>query len=96
MNSIITKMDGERLTKKSEMFDKILVDAPCSGTGTIRRNFKIAEMWSPGLVKRMASYSPTEIMIPSPCGTYKKLKGNEPMFVFVTFHSWEPTGIPTK
>lgn len=54
-NCIITKMDGERLTKKSEQFDKILVDAPCSGTGTIRRNFKIAEMWSPGLVKRMAT-----------------------------------------
>ncbi|MGV8169128.1 MAG: NOL1/NOP2/sun family putative RNA methylase [Candidatus Nanoarchaeia archaeon] len=55
LNAIITKMDGERLTKKSEMFDKILVDAPCSGTGTIRRNYKIAEMWSPGLVKRMAA-----------------------------------------
>jgi NOL1/NOP2/sun family putative RNA methylase len=55
MNHIVTKMDGERLTKKSEQFDKILVDAPCSGTGTLRRNFKIAEMWSPGLVKRMAS-----------------------------------------
>jgi tRNA (cytosine49-C5)-methyltransferase len=55
MNNIVTKMDGERLTKKSEQFDKILVDAPCSGTGTLRRNFKIAEMWSPGLVKRMAS-----------------------------------------
>jgi 16S rRNA C967 or C1407 C5-methylase (RsmB/RsmF family) len=54
INSIITKMDGERLTKQSEMFDKILVDAPCSGTGTIRRNYKIAEMWSPGLVDRMA------------------------------------------
>ncbi|MGV8162311.1 MAG: NOL1/NOP2/sun family putative RNA methylase [Candidatus Nanoarchaeia archaeon] len=55
LNSIITKMDGERLTKKSEMFDKILVDAPCSGTGTIRRNYKISEMWSPGLVQRMAA-----------------------------------------
>lgn len=55
INSVITKMDGERLTKKSEVFDRILVDAPCSGTGTIRRNFKISEMWSPGLVKRMAS-----------------------------------------
>lgn len=54
-NCIITKMDGERLTKKTEQFDKILVDAPCSGTGTIRRNFKIAEMWSLGLVKRMSS-----------------------------------------
>ncbi|MFA6073811.1 MAG: RsmB/NOP family class I SAM-dependent RNA methyltransferase [Candidatus Woesearchaeota archaeon] len=55
MNCIITKMDGERLSKKEEQFDKILVDAPCSGTGTIRRNFKIAEMWSPGLVKRMSN-----------------------------------------
>ncbi len=55
MNAIVTKMDGEKLTKKTEQFDKILVDAPCSGTGTLRRNFKIAEMWSPGLVKRMAS-----------------------------------------
>jgi tRNA (cytosine49-C5)-methyltransferase len=53
-NAIITKMDGERLTKKTEVFDKILVDAPCSGTGTIRRNYKISEMWSPGLVERMA------------------------------------------
>jgi NOL1/NOP2/sun family putative RNA methylase len=55
INGIITKMDGERLTRKSEQFDKILVDAPCSGTGTLRRNFKIAEMWSTGLVKRMSS-----------------------------------------
>ncbi len=53
-NTIITKMDGERLTRKTEVFDKILVDAPCSGTGTIRRNYKISEMWSPGLVRRMA------------------------------------------
>jgi len=54
-NAIITKMNGERKWKDKEVFDKILVDAPCSGTGTIRRNFKIAEMWSPGLVKRMAN-----------------------------------------
>jgi tRNA (cytosine49-C5)-methyltransferase len=52
-NTIITKMNGERI-KGSEIFDKILVDAPCSGTGTIRRSYKIAEMWSPGLVERMA------------------------------------------
>lgn len=54
-NAIITKMNGERYWKETECFDKILVDAPCSGTGTIRRNYKIAEMWSPGLVKRMAN-----------------------------------------
>jgi NOL1/NOP2/sun family putative RNA methylase len=52
-NTIITKMDGERI-RGEEIFDKILIDAPCSGTGTIRRSYKIAEMWSPGLVDRMS------------------------------------------
>lgn len=51
-NAIITKMEGRHIKEK---FDKILVDAPCSGTGTIRRNYKTVEMWSPNLVKRMAS-----------------------------------------
>ncbi len=52
-NILITKMDGERLGE-TEMFDKILVDAPCSGTGTIRRNYKIIEMWSPHLVTKLS------------------------------------------
>ena len=52
-NTIITKMYGHKI--KEEEFDKILVDAPCSGTGTIRKHLKIASMWSPKLVSRMAS-----------------------------------------
>ena len=51
-NAIITKMNGERI--KNAEFDKILLDAPCSGTGTIRKNQKITEMYSENLVKRMA------------------------------------------
>jgi len=54
-NAVITIMHGKDLTRKEGEFDRVLVDAPCSGTGTIRRNYKIAEMWSPGLVKRMAA-----------------------------------------
>ncbi|MCF7866190.1 RsmB/NOP family class I SAM-dependent RNA methyltransferase [Candidatus Woesearchaeota archaeon] len=54
-NTIITRMDGNRIKKQGDGFDFIMVDAPCSGTGTLRRNPKIASMWSPGLVKRMAS-----------------------------------------
>lgn len=35
-------------------FDKILVDAPCSGMGTIRRSFKTMSMYSYGLVERFS------------------------------------------
>ncbi len=51
-NAVITRMKAQQIKQKN--FDKILVDAPCSGTGTIRRNYKIMNMYSYGLVKRLA------------------------------------------
>ncbi len=51
-NEIITKMHGQRF--KNIEFDKILVDAPCSGTGTIRKSFKTLKIWNPGMIKRLA------------------------------------------
>jgi tRNA (cytosine49-C5)-methyltransferase len=55
INTIITQLPGHRLKEKSIMFDKVLVDAPCSGTGTIRKSFLNLKMWSPNLVKKLAS-----------------------------------------
>lgn len=51
-NCVITNMQG-RMFKNME-FDRILVDAPCSGTGTIRKSLKTVNMWNPNMIKRLA------------------------------------------
>ncbi|MBT3323534.1 NOL1/NOP2/sun family putative RNA methylase [archaeon] len=51
INTVITKMEGRRFKTN---FDKILVDAPCSGMGTIRKSYKTIKMWNPNTIKRMA------------------------------------------
>jgi tRNA (cytosine49-C5)-methyltransferase len=52
MNTITTQMSGTGI--KEMEFDKVLVDAPCSGTGTIRKSLKTIEMWNPGLASHLA------------------------------------------
>jgi tRNA (cytosine49-C5)-methyltransferase len=59
MNQVVTRKEGvalcERLLKKSDMrFDKILVDAPCSGEGTLRKSPKTFLMWNENMIKKIA------------------------------------------
>ncbi|MFQ5621667.1 MAG: NOL1/NOP2/sun family putative RNA methylase, partial [Candidatus Nanoarchaeia archaeon] len=53
-NAIITLMRGESFKKYSEEFDRVLVDAPCSGTGTIRKSLKTLRIWNPNMVRKLA------------------------------------------
>ena len=51
MNTVLTRMEGKWFKGN---YDKILVDAPCSGIGTIRKSMKTIQMWNPNTVKKMA------------------------------------------
>ncbi|MBI2573007.1 RsmB/NOP family class I SAM-dependent RNA methyltransferase [Candidatus Woesearchaeota archaeon] len=51
-NCIITLMHGKRF--HGFLFDKILVDAPCSGTGTIRKSLKTVTIWNASMITKLA------------------------------------------
>ena len=54
-NTILTLMEGRFFKKANIQFDKILVDAPCSGTGTIRKSLKTLRIWNPDMVRRLSA-----------------------------------------
>jgi len=53
-NSVITLSDARRYGLMKEFFDRILLDAPCSGTGTINKSVETIRMWNPAVVRRLS------------------------------------------
>lgn len=52
INSIITNGDGRKITGE-ESFDRILLDAPCSGSGVIRKSPRTLKTYNPKKLKGM-------------------------------------------
>ncbi len=52
INTIITQRQGHLF--KDLTMDKVLLDAPCSGTGIIRKSPKTPKEWSLGLIKHLS------------------------------------------
>ncbi len=66
-NHLTTLMQGEKFADAGIMFDKILLDAPCSGTGTIRKSPKTILMWNPDMIGRLAKIQKRLIMAAWKC-----------------------------
>jgi NOL1/NOP2/sun family putative RNA methylase len=57
-NIVTTRMDGvqfcERMKQKNLSFNKILLDAPCSGQGVIRTDSKVWNMFNENMIKGLS------------------------------------------
>jgi len=61
VNTIITMVDGRRMPRRtSTRFDRVLVDAPCSGIGEARRNWAPLRQWAQ---RRVESYMRLQRML---------------------------------
>jgi NOL1/NOP2/sun family putative RNA methylase len=54
-NTVVTMMDGKWFKNTNIKFDKILLDAPCSGTGILMKSPKTAKTWSIKTSEKMAN-----------------------------------------
>lgn len=56
VNAVVTNESPDRLAERfTDYFDRILVDAPCSGEGMFRKNPEACEQWSEANVKLCAA-----------------------------------------
>ena len=58
-NAVVTNESAEKLSERfPSFFDRIIVDAPCSGEGMFRKEEQALSMWSEDNVRKAAGNSP--------------------------------------
>lgn len=54
VNAILTNLDGRIFWKIGLKFKKILLDVPCSGSGTFISNFEVLNFWHENFLKKLS------------------------------------------
>ncbi|MGC8993176.1 MAG: NOL1/NOP2/sun family putative RNA methylase [Candidatus Aenigmatarchaeota archaeon] len=54
-NVIVTMIDARKISKMGVKFNKILLDVPCSSSGTFISNYRVLEFWSQHIVERLSN-----------------------------------------
>ncbi len=94
-NTIVTRKDGPAFCKRiakynfDTKFDRILVDAPCSGEGTLRSSPKTYIMWNPNTIFQLSGLQ--KQMISTALGILKE--GGEMIYSTCTHAPEENEGI---
>ena len=102
---IVTQGDTSRFRKLRGTFDIILVDAPCSGEGMMRKDAQAVEQWSPALVAQCAArqkeildnlvgcIAPGGFLIYSTC-TFNRQENEEIVGWLTECYDMQPVAIP--
>jgi NOL1/NOP2/sun family putative RNA methylase len=54
-NVVVTMMDARNIKRLNMKFDKILLDVPCSSSGTFISSFRVLRFWSQHVVERLSN-----------------------------------------
>ncbi len=69
LNVVVTEKDGRFFGRFRDTFDRILLDAPCSNVGMIRKNYKYLKIWRQREVEALSRLQKSLIL-----SAYKALK----------------------
>ena len=105
--TIVTRGDTSRLSKLRDAFDLVMVDAPCSGEGMMRKDEQAVAQWSPALIRECAerqweivenlwpTLRPGGVMIYSTC-TFNTSEDEEIVDRIIAEFGAESVEIPVK